>query len=161
MAITTRPFEPTEWAVFRDFRLQALKASPGVFGESYEKAVTRSPQEWRDGIKAPTHQIFGLFDGERLIGIAGAVTWREDPSGATALLVMSFILPEYRGRGLSSLLYEARMEWIRNQSKFKRVIVSHRIQRGITPRHTASWFCEYRLRGTGVAGWRNRGKDQL
>jgi GNAT superfamily N-acetyltransferase len=116
MAITIRPLESREWAVLRDFRLQALKAAPGVYGESWEEAVSRSPQQWRDGITGRTHQIFGLFDGERLIGITGAATWRDDPSGQTAILIMSFILPEYRGLGLARLLYEARLEWIRKSA---------------------------------------------
>jgi hypothetical protein len=34
--ITIRALESMEWAAFRDFRLQALKAAPGVFGSSYE-----------------------------------------------------------------------------------------------------------------------------
>ena len=42
------------------------------------------------------------------------------------MLVMSFILPEYRGQGFSRLLYEVRLDWIRLQSKFLTVIVSHR-----------------------------------
>jgi RimJ/RimL family protein N-acetyltransferase len=39
---------------------------------------------------------------------------------------MSFIIPEYRGRGLSQLLYEARLNWIRARSQFRRVVVYHR-----------------------------------
>src|SRR5438309_11991036 len=105
-AIAIRPFEPAEWERFRDFRLAALKASPGLFASSYEDAVTRPPAEWRQNVRGSEHQVFGLFDGAGLIGITAAFTWREDPSGHTALLAMSFILPEYRGRGLSRLLYE-------------------------------------------------------
>jgi RimJ/RimL family protein N-acetyltransferase len=66
-----------------------------------------------------------LFDDARLIGITGTFAWNEDPS--TAILVMSFITPEYRGRGLSRMLYEARLDWIRAQPQFKRVVVSHRV----------------------------------
>jgi len=39
---------------------------------------------------------------------------------------MSYILPQYRGRGLSRKFYETRLAWIRNHPKFKRIIVSHR-----------------------------------
>jgi len=125
-SITIRALDSTEWAVFRDFRLQALKAAPGVFGSSYETEATRTSEEWRDTVTGPGHQVFGLFDGEHLIGITAAFTWREDPSGETALLAMSFILPEYRGRGLSRLLYEARLDWIRKHAQFKRAVVFHR-----------------------------------
>ena len=33
-----RPFEPNDWLIFKEFRLQALKAAPGVFATSYAAA---------------------------------------------------------------------------------------------------------------------------
>jgi RimJ/RimL family protein N-acetyltransferase len=125
-AATIRTLDPAEWPVFRDFRLYALKTAPGVFGSCYEAEATRTAEEWQDGVRGPGHQVFGLFDGERMIGITAAFTWRDDPSGKTAVLAMSFMQPEYRGRGLSRLLYEARLDWIRAHPQFERVVVSHR-----------------------------------
>ena len=61
-----------------------------------------------------------------MIGITAVFTWREDPRGEVAVLAMSFIQLEYLGRGLSELLYKARLDWIRAQPQFKRVVVSHR-----------------------------------
>jgi len=40
---------------------------------------------------------------------------------------MSFIAPAYRGRGLSRLLYDARLAWIKARPRFKRVILSHAV----------------------------------
>jgi RimJ/RimL family protein N-acetyltransferase len=77
-------------------------------------------------LEATDRQTFGLFDGDRLVGITGVITKREDPSGRTAMLVMSFIVPAYRGRGLSRLFYDARLEWIARHGTFDRVVVSHR-----------------------------------
>jgi len=125
-SITVRALDSAEWAALRDFRLRALKAAPGVFASSYQTEATRTAEEWQDTVAGPGHQVFGLFDGEHLIGITAAFTWREDPSGETALLAMSFILPEYRGRGLSRLLYEVRLDWIRKHAQFKRAVVFHR-----------------------------------
>jgi RimJ/RimL family protein N-acetyltransferase len=124
--IGIRPLERTEWSEFRDIRLLALKTNPGVFLATHEAAVERSPDEWKAMIGDEGRQVFGLFDESRLIGITGVYTASEDPSGSTAVLVMSFILPEYRGRGLSKLFYEARLQWIRARPRFSRVIVSHR-----------------------------------
>jgi RimJ/RimL family protein N-acetyltransferase len=125
-SIRIRALDSAEWATFKDFRLQALKAAPGMFASSYEAEVAMTPEEWQRTIAGPAHQVFGLFDGEDLVAITAAFTWRDDPSGETALLAMSFILPEYRGRGLSRLLYEVRLDWIRTHPQFKRVVVSHR-----------------------------------
>jgi len=125
-SIAIRALEPSEWALFRDFRLNALKAAPGVFGGAYDTEVNDPPEKWQRIIKGQSDQVFGLFDEERLIGITAAFARREDPSGETAALAMSFILPEYRGRGLSRLCYETRLAWIRTVPQFKRVLVSHR-----------------------------------
>jgi RimJ/RimL family protein N-acetyltransferase len=125
-SITIRPFDPEEWSLFRDFRLNALKATPGVFATSYAEAATRSTQEWRSAIEGPGHQVFGLFDDDQLIGITAAVTSRDDPSGQTAMFAMSFVLSEYRHRGLSRLCYDERLAWVQARPHFRRVIVSHR-----------------------------------
>jgi RimJ/RimL family protein N-acetyltransferase len=125
-AIVIRALNSQEWPAFREFRLHALQEARGVFGSSYEAEATKTPQEWQDLVSGPSHQAFGLFDGERLVGITAAFPWKNDFSGETAVLAMSYILPEYRGRGLSRLLYEARLDWIGTRAQFKRVVVSHR-----------------------------------
>ena len=115
-----------EWQAFREFRLHALREARSVFGSSYEAEATKTPQEWQDLVSSASHQAFGLFDGERLVGITATFPWKQDPSGETAVLAMSYILPEHRGRGHSRMLYEARLDWIRTRPQFKRVVVSHR-----------------------------------
>jgi RimJ/RimL family protein N-acetyltransferase len=126
ITITIRPLDPEEWEMFRDFRLQALKSSPGVFSGRYEDSVNRPEAEWRTFIRGPFNQAFGLFDGDVLIGITAVFRWRDDPTGETAILAASFILEPYRGRHLSRLLYETRLDWIAQQPVFKRAIVGHR-----------------------------------
>jgi GNAT superfamily N-acetyltransferase len=134
MTFKLRPLARSEWALFRELRLLALKNEPGVFAASYDMEAQKSAAEWQDTIQGLDHQVFGLFAEERLVGITGCFTSRNDPSGETALLAMSFILPEYRGRGLSRLLYEGRLEWIRAQPQFKRVVVSHRRSNDVSRR---------------------------
>ena len=122
-----RPFEPSEWEAFRDFRLKALQSQPGAFSSSYESERQLPDERWQDYMRRDSaQQVFGLFDGVRLIGITAAFRYRGDPTGETAILAMSYIEPEYRGRGLSRLLYEARLDWVRAQPHFKRVVVGHR-----------------------------------
>jgi RimJ/RimL family protein N-acetyltransferase len=126
-AITIRPLDPTEWEMFRDFRLAALQAAPGVFSASYDEARVRAPEQWRSLIGGTDHhQVFGLFDGAQLIGITAVFESDQHPAHDTAIFAMSFILPPYRARDLSRLLYEARLAWVRAQSRFTRVLVSAR-----------------------------------
>jgi RimJ/RimL family protein N-acetyltransferase len=129
MSIHIRPLDASEWPVFKAFRLGALKAAPGMFATSHEEAAARSPQAWQANIAGPCHQIFGLFDGTHLIGITG-VFGRAD----TAFLVMSFILPAYRKRGLSATLYQARLDWIRAHAKYKRAVTTIRASNEISQR---------------------------
>jgi RimJ/RimL family protein N-acetyltransferase len=124
--IQIRPLRVSEWSAFKDFRLAALKSAPGMFATSFEEASARSPEAWQEVISGPSHQVFGLFDGARLIGITGVFGGRKNSDDDTAFLVMSFIVPEYRRRGLSSMFYHARLDWTRRCDKFKRILVAVR-----------------------------------
>ena len=124
--LTVRALTVSEWGLFRDLRLMALKDAPGAFATSYTQAAERPPETWQSLVRGPTNQIFGLFDGQHLVGITGAFAWPDDPSGETATLVMSYIVPAYRGRGLSRLLYAAALDWTRAHPRFGRVIVGMR-----------------------------------
>jgi RimJ/RimL family protein N-acetyltransferase len=121
-----RPFAPSEWQTVRSFRLDALKNTPGAFALSHDVVAQWPETVWREEIRGATQQIFGLFDGDELIGITAVFTWRGDATGQTALLAMSYIRPQWRGRGLSRMFYDARFDWIRARPIFRRVIVSHR-----------------------------------
>jgi len=110
--------------MFRELRLLALKSAPGMFESTYEQAAARSEADWRALLAGELQQIFGMFDGNKLIGIAGVFTSRDDP--ATAHLVMDFIAPEYRGKGLWQLMYAARLDWVRGRKAFRRAIVAAR-----------------------------------
>jgi RimJ/RimL family protein N-acetyltransferase len=124
--ILIRAMDSEEWESVRQMRLTALKSSPGSYWLSHDEVASLTPEFWRAEIKGDDHQIFGLFDGKKLIGITAAFTWRGDQTGTTALLAMSYIDPGYRGRGLSRRLYEARLDWIIAQPQFRKVIVGHR-----------------------------------
>ena len=133
-AITIRPLRRSEWSAFKDCRLVALKSAPGMFSTSYEDALARSPVAWQETITGQNHQVFGLFDGTQMIGITGVFGDRENSEAGTAHLVMSFIIPEYRKRGLSRMLFHARLDWIRIHGKFKRAIAKVRASNEVSQR---------------------------
>ena len=124
--MTLRPLERSDWRALKDLRLHALRTEPGVFFSSHEREVGASDEVWENLAAGEGVQIFGAFDGTQLVGITGVFPHRHDPTGATAALGMTYLRPEYRGRGLSALFYEARLNWIRTQPRFTRVAVSHR-----------------------------------
>lgn len=124
MKMNIRPLLPPEWEMFRELRLHALKTAPGMFESTYQQASARSEADWRALLAPERQQIFGLFDGDKLVGISGVFTSRDDD--ATAQLIMHFILPEYRGRKLSRLFYDAGIDWARRRKTFHRIIVAAR-----------------------------------
>jgi GNAT superfamily N-acetyltransferase len=116
-------FVPSQWKEFKDFRLEALRQEPGVFGSNYAREVAFSDQQWKDRLENPRSAYWGLYDGPDLVGMTGIFAPGEDPEEAE--LIASYIRSPYRRKGLSALFYEARIHWAREQG-FKRLIISHR-----------------------------------
>jgi RimJ/RimL family protein N-acetyltransferase len=123
---TVRALSPEEWEAFREIRLRALQTEPGVYGSSYEDARSRTEDAWRDMLAGSDRAVFGLFADGRLVGICGVFAWSDDPSRRTAIFVMDFIDRDYRGRGWSRLLFDARLDWVKQRQQFDRVHISHR-----------------------------------
>lgn len=121
-----RPFRADEWAVAKDVRLRGLKTDPLSFGSHYAKEIDYDDARWQARLADPTGVIFGVFDGDTCIGATGVHLWKEDPSGRTALLWGSWLQPDYRGRGLSVLMYQARLAWARAHPTVEKIVVSHR-----------------------------------
>jgi RimJ/RimL family protein N-acetyltransferase len=124
--VVVRELEPDEWERVREIRLHALRTEPGVYFSSYAASLALNEADWRLRIRSADGQMFGIFDGERLVGITGVRSDPDEPGGETAMLVSSYLLPEYRGRGITRQMYEARFRWVRARPRYKRVLVSHR-----------------------------------
>ena len=124
--IHIRQFTIDDWEAFRDMRLQALKECTRMYLATYEDSLKRTDQEWRNMISGPNKTVFGLFDGDQQIGFAGIFMPDEGPSDTAACLVMDYIVPEYRGKGLVQMLYRARIEWAQNHPVIDTLNICHR-----------------------------------
>jgi|SRR5579884_1480074 len=126
---TIRPLEKSDWQTLKLLRLEALRSEPHVFSRRYDDEAGRSDEEWQQiaSNENAGQQVFGLFAADEMIGITAIFTDREDPTGKTAVLAMSYLKPCYRRRGLSNLLYQARLDWARTQGTFASIRVSHRL----------------------------------
>ncbi len=128
MPVALRELEREDWSRLRELRLHALRTEPGLFFSSFGQEVVHPDEHWIELASGDDkHQLFGLFDGEKLAGMSGVFVDRDDPTGRSAALGMSYILPEYRGRGLASRFYEARLAWARARPNFLRAVVGHRL----------------------------------
>jgi len=76
--------------------------------------------QWKERIN-DTRAVFGLFENDKLISMTSILSLN-DKEGYPG---QSYIRREYRGVGLSALLYKIRMAWA-SKSQLKQLRVSHR-----------------------------------
>lgn len=121
-----KKFEKDEWQVYRVLRLEALAFHEDVYGGSFKDESAWSDAQWEEMFAEEKFAFFGLYDESSLIGIACVFADRSDKAGKSALLAGAYIKEEYRGQGLSRLLYEARIGWIVHCGHYDRITVGHK-----------------------------------
>ncbi|MEO5859965.1 MAG: GNAT family N-acetyltransferase [Pyrinomonadaceae bacterium] len=121
-----RRLDEVDWSIFKDIRLKALATDPFVFGSTLAAESERTEEQWREFLRSRKYGVFVVFANDVPIGMTGIVVDRNDPNQRTALLWGSWLDPEIRGKGLSRMLYESRIEWARAHPTVRRVVVSHR-----------------------------------
>jgi GNAT superfamily N-acetyltransferase len=107
-----RKFLPGEVQLYKVMRLEALQLEAGMFSSSYAREVGFSNEQWLARLEGEDTACFGLFYNDELIGITGIVIDRDDPG--LAHMVQSYIRKQHRGRGLSRLYYDTRLQWAAN-----------------------------------------------
>ena len=117
METYTRQLLPEDWQVFRDIRLLALQESAEAFGSSYAREVKLPESQWRDTLSEKDGAIFGLFEGDKIIGLGRVKT--SSTNSQQAGLFMGYIAAEYRGKGFSKELYISRITWAMNHPNLK------------------------------------------
>ena len=103
------PFLPHELELYKGIRLEALRLDAGMYGSTYARESSFTADEWLARMASKNSQCFGLFCSDELIGLTGIVIDKADAT--MAHMVQSYIRKSYRGRGLSRLLYDARLAW--------------------------------------------------
>lgn len=121
-----RPLALEDWKIFREIRIEAVSKHPGNFFAKPDDVAQRPDSDWKETLSGDTMKVFGLFNQDKIIGLTGLCLQNGDKDPETGILVMSYIIPQYRGRGLSALFYRARIEWALQNTNLKRLIVSHR-----------------------------------
>ena len=117
-------FGKQDWMSLKSIRLEALKEEPSVFGSSFEKESLLSDSSWQERLSTRNKAFFGLFpDTGECIGLTGII--REAGRGNSVVLIASYIRKAHRGRGLSKLFYDARIDWAK-QNGYGKAIISHR-----------------------------------
>ncbi|MDE1901114.1 MAG: GNAT family N-acetyltransferase [Alphaproteobacteria bacterium] len=152
-SVTIRALTPDDWQEFAAIRLEALQKYPQFFGSTYAHESAYGKEEWQNWLGDAKGCLFALYDGRTIIGTTGIMTSRDDPSGSTAILIASYIKPEYQGRGLSKKLYDARINWAVAQPQLKTLCVSHR--EGNEPSRRANQKWGFRFTDKAPKAWKD------
>lgn len=113
--MTIRRLDPSDWARFREIRLDMLRVAPRAFGSTLADWSAKPERDIRDWL-ARIHTL-ALFDGPRILGTAA---FHRNPSACAshrAEVIAVYLRPEARGQGhgaalLSSLASAARAEGV-------------------------------------------------
>jgi RimJ/RimL family protein N-acetyltransferase len=123
--ITSRQLSATDWEIYRDIRLQALKNHPAYFLPSKDETLF-SESDWRQRLGNPNAATFGLFRGTEIIGISTIARENNHPAAERAFLVGTYIKKDFRRKGLSERLFQLRLEWAKEQKNIKTLLLEHR-----------------------------------
>lgn len=118
-----RQFAPEESDIYKTIRLEALQLEPGMFSNSYVLEAAFPDENWIRSLSDPDMARFGLYSDDELIGLTSIVINKEDKD--EAYMTQSYIRKAHRGKGLSGILYEARIAWAK-QHNVKRLHIGHR-----------------------------------
>ena len=121
---SVRTLTTDDLQIFKTIRIQAIHEHPEAFLDTPEKATNRKDDEWRSIFEGQNKCLFGLFYHDKLVGI-GSV-FQPDPHINSGHLAMGYITQDHRGKGLSGMLYKARIEWTRNNTDFENLTICHR-----------------------------------
>lgn len=111
--IKIRRLQIGEANLFKQIRLRSLQEASYAFSSTYESALQRSEESWREQSDSTAHgsdrATFIAFSDDNPIGIA-ALYRREDQVDVGQLLQV-WVAPEYRGMGIAENLMDAIFEW--------------------------------------------------
>lgn len=110
--ITLRRLIPTDAVACRALRLRGLQESPTAFGSSYAEECDL-PLATTEAFLAPDsgRNMFGAFDGDTLVAIAGIGRESRVNLQHKAFLRGVYTAPEYRGRRIAQRLIAYALEF--------------------------------------------------
>ncbi len=94
---------------FRALRLRALRDSPNAFGSTYERASSRSLDDWARGIE-DLATFVAVADGVDIGMVRGA---RDRDEASSAWLISMWVAPDHRRTGVGNALIDEVVGWAR------------------------------------------------
>lgn len=105
------PVDETNWTVYRELRLAALKGAPRAYWTTYAQAASRGDDEWRQLVsQSPDRSRTWLaLRDEQAVGTVGAFRLPDHPADECVLVGM-WVDPLARGLGVGERLVRTVLE---------------------------------------------------
>ena len=121
--ISIRRIQPGETDLYKQIRLMALKEAPYAFTSTYDSALQRSDQSWREQVESSAlgsdRATFIAFANHVPIGIAAL--YRDQENSDTGELLQVWVHPEFRGTTVIWDLLDTIFQWAA-ENNFRKVI---------------------------------------
>ena len=112
-----------ETELYKQIRLASLKDAPYAFETTYESAVQRSDETWREraeiGARGNDGATFLALFEDRLVGIAAL--FRSQGQIDMAELMQVWVHPDFRGSGAAWDLMDTIFRWAK-ENNFRKII---------------------------------------
>ena len=104
--ISVRRLAPSDVIAYRAIRLESLKNDPDNYGSTFEEESKSIQLFFEKYIieRTPGNQMYGAFDGDKLIGISGFFGDTRQRVLHRAKVTQVYLDPAYRGRGIAKRL---------------------------------------------------------
>ena len=116
-----RRLEPSDAALFREIRLEALQQNPGAFGSTFEQENTQ-PLSWFEAALV-RRDVFGAFLDGTLAGTAGFRAQENPKHAHKAVLWDMYVRADARNAGLGRKLVAAVLDHARGRVEMVQLTV--------------------------------------
>jgi ribosomal protein S18 acetylase RimI-like enzyme len=152
-AIEIRRLAAADAPLFRDIRLEGLQRDPDAFGSTFERESTEPLSFFVQRLEDSA--VFGAFEGDALIGVAGFAVQAGAKHAHKGLLWGMYVRPDFRGSGIGRRLVERGVDHARGRVELIQLVVisenlaARRLYRGLgfeeygLERHAAKYRDRY------------------
>ena len=121
--ITVKRIQDGELELYKQIRLASLKDAPYAFETTYESALQRTDEMWRERVintvQGTDEAIFFAFSDDLAIGIAALI--RMKGQAEAGVLMQVWASPDHRGTSVAWDLMDAIFHWA-GENNFHRII---------------------------------------
>lgn len=111
----------SDWAEYKELRLEALKNNPEAFGASHEESLRLHDEEWKKEFEDPGSFILVASEGGQIFAMVAAYQEDNVKMQHMAYVWGVYVRKTYRGQGVGQKLMEALLEELAQNKEIEKV----------------------------------------